>query len=101
MYWEVLLLSFNNLEITTLEYVGYAASIAVAVSFVMKDIVKLRIVNIIGCTLFVVYGFMFESIRAGLPVILTNVAIICVNGYYLVQLATSKKDSEVIEEPKI
>ena len=84
--------------ITTLEYVGYAASIAVAISFVMKDIVKLRIINIIGCTLFVVYGLMFESLRAGLPVIITNVAIVCVNGYYLVQLSKVKKDTEVLEE---
>lgn len=79
------------MEITTLEYVGYAASLAVALSFVMKDMLKLRIVNIVGCALFVIYGFMFESLRAGLPVIITNVAIICVNGFYLVKMFNEKK----------
>lgn len=79
------------MEITTLEYVGYAASLFVALSFVMKDMLKLRIVNIVGCALFVIYGLMFDSLRAGLPVIITNVAIICVNSYYLYKLLGEKK----------
>jgi hypothetical protein len=79
------------MDITPLELVGYAASIAVAVSFVMKDMLKLRIVNIVGCALFVIYGFMFDSLRAGLPVIITNVAIICVNSYYLYKMTMEKK----------
>jgi uncharacterized protein with PQ loop repeat len=84
------------MEITMLEYVGYAASIAVAISFVMKDMRKLRVVNIIGCTLFVIYGFMFESLRAGLPVIITNVAIICVNTYYLFKMI-NERNKEISE----
>lgn len=74
-------LSFFGIYLS--EWVGYAASLAVALSFVMKDIVKLRIVNIIGCALFVAYGFLMPTLRIGLPIILTNAAIIGVNVYYL------------------
>ena len=69
--------------ITLLEIIGYLASFTVLVSFTMKDVKKLRIVNIIGCSLFVLYGFMIPSFRVGLPIIITNVAIFGVNSYYL------------------
>ncbi|MCB9189226.1 MAG: uroporphyrinogen decarboxylase [Flavobacteriales bacterium] len=72
------------------EWVGYAASLMVALSFVMKDIIKLRVVNIIGCTLFIVYGLLMPSLRIGLPIIITNAAIVCVNIYYLTK--ASKKE---------
>ncbi|RAJ13410.1 uroporphyrinogen decarboxylase [Olleya aquimaris] len=69
--------------ITLTEYIGYLASLFVLLSFTMKDIKKLRVVNMIGCLLFVAYGFLMPSLRVGFPIILTNVAICCVNFYYL------------------
>ncbi|CAG5085331.1 uroporphyrinogen decarboxylase [Parvicella tangerina] len=80
--------SFLGVYLT--EWVGYAASLMVAMSFVMKDIFKLRIVNIVGCALFVAYGLLMPSLRVGLPIIITNAAIIGVNVYYLTR--TSKKE---------
>ncbi|WP_044403460.1 hypothetical protein [Lacinutrix sp. Hel_I_90] len=68
--------------ITVTEYVGYLASIMVLLSFTMKDVKKLRIVNMIGCLLFVAYGFLMPTIRIGLPIIITNIAIFCVNFYF-------------------
>ncbi|MCT4583063.1 MAG: YgjV family protein [Flavobacteriales bacterium] len=67
--------------ITLTEWVGYAASLGVLVSFLMKDIKVLRVVNSVGCALFVAYGFMLGSI----PIIVTNVAILVVNAYYLLK----------------
>lgn len=67
--------------ITLTEWVGYAASLGVLVSFLMKDIRVLRVVNSIGCALFVVYGVMLGSI----PIIITNVSILLVNAYYLLK----------------
>ncbi len=61
------------------EWVGYAAMIMLMISFMMKDIKKLRIINTIGCLLFVVYGFMLGSY----PIIITNAFISLVNLYYL------------------
>ncbi|MCX2679554.1 YgjV family protein [Galbibacter sp. EGI 63066] len=61
------------------ELIGYAASLGVLLSFFMKDIRKLRMINSVGCILFVVYGFLLPSI----PVIITNLVIVGVNIYYL------------------
>jgi uncharacterized protein with PQ loop repeat len=67
------------MDINPTEIVGYLASLFVLLSFFKKDIRQLRIINSIGCGLFVAYGIMPPSI----PVIITNVAILMVNGYYL------------------
>ncbi|MGB0884912.1 MAG: YgjV family protein [Chitinophagales bacterium] len=68
------------------EFIGYLASGFVLLSFLMKDIVKLRFVNMIGCVLFVTYGFLLSSI----PIIITNFAIIIVNIYYLLKTPSQK-----------
>ncbi|MGB0896746.1 MAG: uroporphyrinogen decarboxylase [Flavobacteriaceae bacterium] len=70
------------MEVTLVEIVGYLASIVVLCSFTMKDFKKLRIVNMLGCLLFVVYGFMMPTLRVGLPIIITNAAILGINMYY-------------------
>jgi len=67
------------LGISVTEWVGYAASLGVLVSFLMKDIKVLRVINSIGCALFVAYGLLLGSI----PIIVTNVAILFINAYYL------------------
>lgn len=67
------------MDINPIEIIGYLASLFVLLSFFKKDIRQLRIINSIGCGLFVAYGIMLPSI----PVIITNVAILLVNGYYL------------------
>jgi len=67
------------LGVTVTEWVGYAASLGVLVSFLMKDIRKLRIINSLGCLLFVVYGVFLMSV----PIVITNTAILGINFYYL------------------
>lgn len=44
------------------EWIGYLAMATVLLSFTMKSMVKLRLVNSLGALLFVLYGFFFESI---------------------------------------
>lgn len=61
------------------EYIGYAASLTVLIAFLMKNIQTLRIVNSVGCVLFIVYGALLPSI----PVVATNAAIVLINMYYL------------------
>lgn len=73
------------MELELVEIMGYLASLGVLVSFTMKNVQKLRVINTIGCLLFVIYGFMMPSLRVGLPIIITNAAIIAINGYYLLQ----------------
>ncbi len=67
------------MEFNPTEIIGYLASFFVLLSFLNKDMRKLRLVNSLGCGLFVVYGIFLSSI----PIIITNVAILLVNGYYL------------------
>jgi hypothetical protein len=61
------------------EYIGYVASGFVLLSFLMRKMFFLRIVNTVGCIFFIVYGMMLGSI----PIILTNTAIVLINFYYL------------------
>lgn len=68
------------LGITITEWVGYAASLALIISFMMKNINTLRIINSLGAILFVVYGIMLQT---SYPIIITNAFILMVNVYYL------------------
>ena len=72
--------------ITVTEYVGYLASLMVLLSFTMKEVKKLRLVNITGCILFIIYGYLMPTFRIGLPIIIANSAIAIVNSYYLFKM---------------
>jgi|AntAceMinimDraft_13_1070369.scaffolds.fasta_scaffold01907_7 uncharacterized protein with PQ loop repeat len=61
------------------EWVGYLAMTVLLVSFMMKNVTKLRIINSVGCLFFVVYGLLISQY----PIVITNVAIILINFYYL------------------
>jgi len=70
----------NILGITITEWVGYIASLVLIISFMMKNVNTLRIVNSLGALLFVVYGFM---LTISWPIIITNGFILILNIYYL------------------
>ena len=61
-----------------MEFLGISG-LGVLLSFLMRDIKTLRLVNSVGCLLFVIYGVLLSSI----PIIITNVAILLINFYYL------------------
>ncbi|WP_455538243.1 YgjV family protein [Terrisporobacter sp.] len=65
-----------------IELVGYSASIFIAISLTMTDIFKLRIINSIGCLLFIIYGLNVGAY----PVALANTIIITINFYNLYKL---------------
>ena len=68
------------LGISITEWIGYIAMATLLVSFMMKDVTKLRIINSIGCAFFIVYGILLAT---SWPIVITNTAIICINLYYL------------------
>ena len=70
------------MDFSMVELLGYAASIMVSISLTMKDIVKLRVLNFVGCALFTAYGLAIDS----MPVVITNGFIACVNVYFLLQM---------------
>lgn len=68
--------------IPLIEWVGYLASLMVAISLIMTDIVKLRIINSIGCLIFVIYGAIIKAY----PVAVMNAFIVVINIYYLIRM---------------
>jgi hypothetical protein len=68
------------LGISITEWVGYLASVALIISFLMKNVNTLRIINSIGAILFVIYGVM---LAISWPIIITNGFILMANIYYL------------------
>ena len=67
---------------TVWEWVGYLASVVVAISLMMSNIKKLRWWNLIGAALFVAYGLAIGA----LPVALVNFFIVLIDAFYLVKL---------------
>lgn len=64
------------------EWLGYAAALLVVISLVMTDIKRLRIINLIGCFLFVAYGILIGAY----PVAAMNAVAAVVNLYHLFKL---------------
>jgi uncharacterized protein with PQ loop repeat len=64
-----------------IEFTGYLATFLVMLSFMMKNVTRLRIINTIGCATWVVYGIMLESN----PVIVTNIGILAINTGHLLR----------------
>lgn len=59
---------------------GYAASIFLIISFLLKNQRQLRTVNMIGCIFFVIYGFLLGY---AWPIIIPNAIIVFTQIYHL------------------
>ncbi|NLH38780.1 MAG: hypothetical protein GX445_01810 [Elusimicrobia bacterium] len=69
-----------------IEYIGYAGSILVAISLLMSNVYRLRIINFLGAVIFVVYGY---AIRAD-AVWIVNLFVAFVDMYYILELKSRK-----------
>lgn len=74
-----------------IELLGYVATALVAGSFLMKDILKLRLVNAAGALGFIVYGFLISS----LPVLLLNIFVGGVNAFYIWRMLKTRPAEQV------
>lgn len=81
------------MDINYLEWIGYLASVIIAVSMAMSSIVKFRWINLAGASVFSVYGFMIGS----WPVGLMNGFIVAVDIYYLILIYGKKEQFEILE----
>jgi hypothetical protein len=81
------------MEISFLQWIGYTASIIIAVSMTMNSIVKFRWINITGAVLFSIYGFTIHAI----PVGILNGFIVMVDIYYLSIIYSKKELFEILE----
>ncbi|MCX8074307.1 MAG: hypothetical protein N2749_01810 [Clostridia bacterium] len=65
-----------------IEVVGYVGSVVIAISLLMRNVYKLRIVNLIGAFLFVIYGYLISA-----PAVWSvNLFIVFVDLYYIYDL---------------
>jgi hypothetical protein len=64
-----------------IELLGYIGTAVVMASFMMSNVKWLRIVNSIGCSIWILYGFQIES----MPVVLTNVGILAINLFHIIK----------------
>ena len=68
------------------EWIGYLASILVALSLLMSSVKRLRWINMIGSFVFAIYGLVIMSV----PVLLMNTFLVFVNLWFLIKLKQSK-----------
>jgi uncharacterized protein with PQ loop repeat len=68
------------------ELIGYLASFLIMLSFMAKEIRRLRMINCVGCLTFVVYGVLLDI---SWPVVITNTFIFCLNLWHLTRPKTS------------
>lgn len=80
------------MEFDWVEWFGYLASMVVLVSLTMSSIIKLRIINFIGCLLFASFAYFIDSV----PTIFMNLSIACINIYYLYQIYNNKEEFKII-----
>ena len=73
---------------TIVNIIGYAASLFIVLSFLIKDnLLYIRLTNLVGCALFVIYGCFIDSI----PVILPNAFLVVVEIVYIWRELNKKK----------
>jgi len=78
---------------TFLELFGYVSSVMVAVSLMMSNILRLRILNAVGALTFAIYGYMVGAY----PVLAVNGWIFLVDIYYLYKMFGEKDYFQLLE----
>ena len=61
------------------DYLGYLASVLVAISITIKGGIYFRILNLAGSLCFCIYGLIISS----LPVMLINIYAMAINTFYI------------------
>lgn len=75
------------------EIIGYIASVLIAISLMMRSILKLRVINLVGAIFFTIYGL---TIRA-YPVAAVNFFIVLIDLYYLRQMLSAREFFRLLE----
>ena len=60
------------ISLSLIDLFGYSATFVLMISFTMKNIFSLRIINSIACLLFIAYGFLLS---VSWPIIISNTFI--------------------------
>lgn len=71
----------------TLELVGWVATFVVIGSFLVNDMIKLRSINLVGATLWLIYGIIASSYS----IIFLNIVVMSIQIFKINQLIKNKK----------
>jgi len=81
------------MDISVLQWIGYLASVIIAISMTMNSILKFRWINLVGALTFATYGFLIGA----MPVGFLNAFIAMVDVYYLNTIYSRKEVFEILE----
>ncbi|MBP8903471.1 MAG: YgjV family protein [Paludibacteraceae bacterium] len=62
------------------QIIGYIAMTLLVISFIPKKMKVVRVINLIACMFFLVYGILLGW---AWPIIISNIAVCCVQVYHL------------------
>ena len=69
------------------EIVGYFAMTFLVLSFIPKQILRIRVINLIGCLFFVAYGIKLQA----WPVAISNGFVAIIKVYHLTKIRMGKE----------
>lgn len=78
---------------TVVDLLGYAASIVIVISLLMKSVLKLRLVGVGGGVLFFVYGLLLHSV----PIAGLNLINVFIHLYFIRQMLMAKSYFKLLE----
>ncbi len=64
------------------QIIGYFASVLIAISMMMKSVLRLRVINGIGGLVFVIYGILIKAY----PVAILNTLVVIIDAYYFLKM---------------
>ena len=81
---------------STLELVGWVATFVVIGSFLVNDMIKLRSINLVGATLWLIYGIIASSYS----IMFLNIVVMSIQIFKINQLIKNKKLQSFDFNPK-
>lgn len=84
---------YTSRLMTGLELLGYAASALIAISLMMRSVVRLRLINLLGAATFSLYGFLIGAY----PVGILNMLTASINVFQLIRLQRRREIFRILE----
>jgi hypothetical protein len=78
---------------TIAPYLGYAASLCLVIALLVGNDLQFRWFNTAGNIFFIVYALVLNAV----PVLLTNLVLLCINGWYLAKVYRKKERFDMLE----
>ena len=95
------LLAISFVEILKNEWLGIVASIFILVSFLTSNQIKTRLINSVGCVVFIVYGFLlpaYSTAFMNLAMLIVHVVFLT---KYIIKRRREKANDEKDETPPV